>query len=318
MPTNALNMLFKASMSDDLISLSGLSIDRLRSFCQIVEAGSVVAAADANPAKQSQFSRQIRDLESTLRVKLFVREGKRLRLTSDGVKLSGLTNAYFNALKDLSGDDQGAPRPIKLGAAESIVRWLLIPRLAEILSTAGAPVEIENHRTNEIVSRLESGQLDLGIIRNDAKNDALEILPFPTLRYVLMVPRAVLPDKSAEGIRAVRLLPFVLLSGDGQFVQGVERLFKTNRIPIKVLAQVESFSLAVEAAKSIGAATFVPVQAESEFPTEFFAKVTLEGMSSINRKLAIAYSQKTAELNSRAARFALRLSRGFAQQEAQR
>lgn len=116
-------------------------------------------------------------------------------------------------------------------------------------------------------------------------------------------------------IRAVRLLPFILLSGDGQLVHGIERLFKTNRIPVKVLAQVESFSLAVEAAKSIGAATLVPVQAENEFPPELFAKVTLEGMGSINRKLAIAYSRKTAELNSRAVRFALRLSRGFAQQE---
>lgn len=303
-------------MSDSSITLSGLSIERLRSFCRIVEAGSVVAAAGSNPVKQSQFSRQMRQLEAALRVKLFVREGKHLRLTSDGVKLSGLTNAYFNALKDLSGDDTKTPRPIKLGTAESIVRWLLMPRLAEILSAAGVPVGVENHRTNEIISRLESGQLDLGIIRRDAISDNLEILPFPTLRYILMVPRSVLPDKSAEGIRAVRLLPYILLTGDGQFVQGVDRLFKANRIPIKAVAQVESFSLAVEAAKSIGAATFVPVQAENEFPPELFAKVILEGMSSINRELAIAYSRKTAELNTRAARFALRLSRGFAQPDA--
>ncbi len=300
-------------MTKDALNLVGLSIERLRSFCLIVEAGSVVAAAGANPVKQSQFSRQIRDLERSLGVKLFVKEGKRLRLTTDGVKLSGLTNAYFNALKDLSSGGEASSRPIKLGAADSIVRWLLIPRFAELISTAGVSVEIENYRTKEIIVRLENGQLDLGIIRHDAKKEDLEILPFPTLSYCLMVPRAVLPDKSAEGIKAVRLLPLILLSGDGQLAQGIERVIKTNRLPVKVLAQVESFSLAVEAAKSIGAATFVPVQAENEFPTELFAKVPLEGMSSINRKLAVAYSRKTAELNSRAARFALRLSRGFAQ-----
>lgn len=298
-------------MPESALSLSGLSIERLRSFCQIVDAGSIVVAAARNPTKQSQFSRQIRDLETTLRVKLFVREGRRLKLTTDGVKLSALTNAYFNALREISGANQGTPPPLKLGAAESVIRWLLVPRFTEVIASAGAPVEMENHRTSEIVSHLESGQLDSGVIRADARSDALELLPFPVLRYVLMVPRAVLPEKSAAGILSVRVLPFVSITGDGQFVRAVDKVVGANELPLKVLSKVESFSLAVEAAKVLGAATFVPSQAESEFPSDRFTPVRLEGMDALNRKLAVAFSRKTIELHPRAKRFAVRLSRAF-------
>jgi DNA-binding transcriptional LysR family regulator len=298
-------------MPENALSLSGLSIERLRSFCQIVDAGSVVAAAGRNPTKQSQFSRQIRDLERVLGVKLFVREGKRLKLTADGVKLSALTNAYFNALREISGVNHGAPPPLKLGAAESVIRWLLIPRFTEVISTAGGPVEMENHRTSEVVSRLENGQLDLGIIRADARSDALELLPFPILRYVLMVPRAALPEKSAAGILSVRVLPFVSITGAGQFVRAVDKIIEANRLPLKILSKVESFSLAIEVAKVLGAATFVPSQAESEFPTDQFTPVALDGMDALNRKLVVAFSKKTTELNTRAKRFAVRLSRAY-------
>jgi DNA-binding transcriptional LysR family regulator len=298
-------------MAENALSLSGLSIERLRSFCQIVDAGSVVAAAGRNPTKQSQFSRQIRDLERVLGVKLFVREGKRLKLTADGVKLSALTNAYFNALREISGVNHGAPPPLKLGAAESVIRWLLIPRFTEVISTAGGPVEMENHRTSEVVSRLENGQLDLGIIRADARSDALELLPFPILRYVLMVPRAALPEKSAAGILSVRVLPFVSITGAGQFVRAVDKIIEANRLPLKILSKVESFSLAVEVAKVLGAATFVPCQAEGEFPTDQFTPVALDGMDALNRKLVVAFSKKTTELNTRAKRFAVRLSRAY-------
>ena len=299
-------------MASDALSLSGLSIERLRSFCQIVAAGSVVAAAGRNPIKQSQFSRQIRDIERVLGVKLFAREGKHLKLTADGVKLSALTNAYFNALKEISGANQDAPTPLKLGAAESVVRWLLTPRLTEVIVAAGGPLEMENHRTAEIVLRLESGQLDLGIIRSTAESDSLELLPFPVQRYVMMVPRSLLPEKSAAGILSVRVLPFVSITGDGRFVRAVEKIAEVNGLPLKTLAKVESFSLAVEVSKVLGAATFIPTQAAKEIPAAQFTPVTLEGMGALDRKLAVAYSRRTAELNARAKRSAVRLSRAFA------
>ena len=236
-------------MPEPVISLGGLSIERLRSFCQIVEAGSAAAAAKRNSILPGQLSRQIKDLEASLGTKLFSKEGKHLKLTAGGMRLAALTNAYFAGLQELKEEEGNESRPMVLGAGDSVVRWLLVPRLVEVLVAAGGFVDIGTYRTGAIIDRLESGQLDVGLIRSDAESDGLERLTFPTLRYVLMVPRSFLPDKSAAGIKNIRLLPFIMLTGDGRFVRSVELVAKTNGIALQARARVESFGLAVEAAK---------------------------------------------------------------------
>jgi DNA-binding transcriptional LysR family regulator len=298
-------------MSDDLISLAGLSIERLRSFCLIVQAGSAAAAAKRNSVLPGQLSRQIKELEQSLGTRLFFREGKHLKLTSPGVKLAALTNAYFGALRELRESEGQESKPLTLGAGDSVVRWLLIPRFPEVLVASGSTIDVGTYRTSAIVERLENGQLDVGIIRADAGSDALERLAFPALRYLLMVPRSELPDKSPAGIHAAGTLPFVMLNGDGRFVRNVKTITDANGLKLQIRARVESFSLAVEAAKVLNAATFIPTQAQEEFPVELFTSVTLEAMEAMDRPLAVAYGLKTAELNTRARRFALRLSRAY-------
>ena len=48
------------------------------------------------------------------------------------------------------------------------------------------------------------GSTATGIVREDAKSDSIEILPFQVLHYVHMVPCALLPGKSAAGISEQR------------------------------------------------------------------------------------------------------------------
>jgi DNA-binding transcriptional LysR family regulator len=292
------------------INIAGISVERLVSFCDIVDAGSVVAAARKSGVAQGQYSRQIRDLERALEAKLFEKEGRFLRLTKDGVKLGSLTRAYFAGLSEMSGG-AGSQRALKMGAAESIMRWVLVPRYSEVLLTVDGRLDVENHRTNRIIELVLSGGLDLGIVRSDAVTDELEATSFPALRYALMVPRRVLPDKSATGIRSVGELPFVLIDGDGRFVRSVIRLMEQNELPLKVVARVESFNLAVELAKVMSAATIIPMQAASEFAADQFASVEIEGMGKLDRALSVVVSKRTAELSTRARRVATRLGRLF-------
>ena len=82
-------------------------------------------------------------------------------------------------------------------------------------------------------------------------------------------------------------------------------------VPLSIQIRVENFSLAVEAAKVLNATVFVPTQAEKEFPVEQFTPVALDAIRELDRPLAVVFGRKTAELNTRARRFALRLSRAF-------
>ena len=62
----------------------GFTIERLRTFCRIAEAGSISLAAKGDLTRQSQFSRQVKELEEFFGTKLVERAGKTIRLTEDG------------------------------------------------------------------------------------------------------------------------------------------------------------------------------------------------------------------------------------------
>jgi len=51
-------------MFEDLFSKGGLSLERLRSFMLMANAGSIAKAVPQDPTRQSQISRQIKELES--------------------------------------------------------------------------------------------------------------------------------------------------------------------------------------------------------------------------------------------------------------
>ncbi|MDB6167914.1 MAG: transcriptional regulator, LysR family [Verrucomicrobia bacterium] len=295
-------------MKTALTMLAGLSIERLRSFCLIVDAGSFVEAAQRNPVRQSQFSRQMRDLERTLGAQLFVREGRHLRLTANGIRLAALTRAYFGALQSLREEDI-QQKPIKLGAGESIIRWFLIPRIQEIIAAAGAPVILENYTTEEIWKKLEQGELDVGILRADAVRGSCTALAFPSITYVLMVPKAFAGTKKGK---AMRELPIAILGSEVEFENNATRLAHDNGYALKIQVRAKSFNLVTAIANNLNVAAFVPSAAQSEFSPDRFVRVDLKGIRRLTRPLAVAYNQKTAELNERARQFAMTLSNAYA------
>jgi len=59
--------------SDLLFAENGLSLDRLRALLEVGASGSIVKATHGDPVRQSQYSRQIKELEDFFRVKLVER-----------------------------------------------------------------------------------------------------------------------------------------------------------------------------------------------------------------------------------------------------
>ena len=74
-------------MNKELFSEHGLSLDRLKSFLDVVEAGSIVKAAAGDTNRQSQYSRQIKELEVFFGAELTKRRGRRIEITEEGERL---------------------------------------------------------------------------------------------------------------------------------------------------------------------------------------------------------------------------------------
>ena len=60
-------------MFEHLFANSGLSLERLRTFREIVTAGGITAAAGDDSNRQSQYSRQLKELERYFGVELLKR-----------------------------------------------------------------------------------------------------------------------------------------------------------------------------------------------------------------------------------------------------
>src|SRR3954468_21265215 len=180
-------------MFDSLFSERGLSLDRLKVLIEVRDAGSIAQAAPSDPVRQSQYSRQLRELSEFFGCEVAQRKGKILKLTVQGERLAELAREQLRSLEDFRAECREENVAFTIGAGDSLVQWLVIPRLGGIIDHfPGTRFATSNLRTNEIVQQLSEGRLDFGIIRKNAMAPGLKAVSLGIVSYVALVPDALL------------------------------------------------------------------------------------------------------------------------------
>lgn len=193
-------------MFDSVFQKTGISLERLRTFCLVAEAGSIARAAGRDPIRQSQFSRQIKELEEHFEVELVRREGKGLVLTDAGFALARTARAQLGALEDYESQCRATPVTFRLGAGDTLLRWLVIPRLRP---RAGTRIVLETRGPGAVTSGLQDSSLDFGLTH------ASRGARLGRVRYQLVVPRKLALETDARWI--VANVPMVVPLGDEEF-----------------------------------------------------------------------------------------------------
>lgn len=215
-------------MFDALFSKAGLSLDRLRSFLEMAEAGGIAKAAPGDAVRQSQISRQIRELEEFFGTELTLRRGKGLVLTQAGSRLADLIREQLQGLDDFRREEERRPKVFVLGAGASLLEWLVTPKLAAFAGALGdAQLRTESHRSRALVEAVREGRVDLAVVRRDAIADPSKKNCHPLLKlsFHLCVPRRLLPmgatvaDLADSGIWGT--LPFATGRDGGQLDQAI-------------------------------------------------------------------------------------------------
>ncbi len=179
-----------------LFSKSGLSLDRLRSFLEMAEAGGIAKAAPGDPVRQSQISRQIRELEEFFGAELTQRRGKGLVLTPAGRRLAGLVRGQIQGLDDFRREQEGRPKVFVFGAGTSTLESLVAPRLPSLAEAlGGAQLHTASYRSHALVEAVREGSVDFAVVRRDAiaEPSKRNCLPLAKVTFHLCVPKRLMP-----------------------------------------------------------------------------------------------------------------------------
>ncbi|MEO7166611.1 MAG: LysR substrate-binding domain-containing protein [Spartobacteria bacterium] len=145
-----------------------LEIRHLRYFLAVAEAGSFSRAADRLGISQPNISQQMRDLETTLRVSLFQRRGKRIFLTSSGQILEEYARSILRQIESCLQEVSVAPGEMRgslhLGVVP-ILNVALMPQLLGMFASTHPAVSlnVEEISSTEIETALEEGRMDVGL-----------------------------------------------------------------------------------------------------------------------------------------------------------
>lgn len=183
-------------MFETLFSTSGLSLDRLRGFLEMAEAGGISKSAPDDPVRQSQISRQIRELETFFGAELTQRRGKSLVLTPAGRRLSALARSLLQGIDDFRREQEGSPKTFVFGAGASTLEWLVTPNLPALADALGeVQLRTETSRSRALVEAVREGRVDFAVVRKDAipQPSSKNSHPVVKLTFHLCVPRRLLP-----------------------------------------------------------------------------------------------------------------------------
>lgn len=283
------------------MSQSGLSFERLVSFCQVAEAGGVAKAARGDPVRQSQFSRQIKELQEFFGVPLVRRVGRGSALTEAGVELYRLAREQLSSLADFRMAATRRPLSLTVAAGESVLQWLVMARLPA-LSKRLPEVRFRflNLPTKEAAGRLREGTVDLALVRADGGIDAFNSLPLGKLRFSWFVPGPLLPTRKppSRRFKALAALPLAALEGRGRHREQLAGLAEQAGVTLNLRLELPSFPLVAQAVRSGSCAGILPTIAADELLSTGVVECRPAGFERLTRKMALVWSARNAGIRT--------------------
>ena len=188
-----------------------MELSDLQVFRAVVHAGGVTKAAAQLHRVPSNVTTRVRQLEDELGVSLFVREGKRLRLSPAGKvlvdyadRLLGLAREAVEALHDAS--PRGA---LSLGAMESTAAIRLPGPLTEYHRRhPGVKLELRTGNPQQLAAAVISGELEAALVAEPVADAPFDKVPIYDEELVLVARQGQSPIRTARDLPAKIMLAF--------------------------------------------------------------------------------------------------------------
>jgi len=283
-------------MYESLFAKGRLTLDRMRTLVAVARAGSITKAAPGDATRQSQYSRQLKELEEFFGTELATRHGRRLELNPEGHRLAKIGHEILSQLHHFQTERLSLPIHVTVGAYESVIHWRLAGRISTFLKESPkVECRFTARTTNEIITALTDLDMDFGIVRQSAVNAPLRSQFLFRMDYALFVPRDRVPathDKDALWI--LQNVPLALHESANEFKRALERgtKIKDLRVQLRCETAVQS-SRAVLSGKYC---SILPAIAQEEFDEKKYLRLEAPMPKDYERKICLAWNPRLLEM----------------------
>jgi DNA-binding transcriptional LysR family regulator len=214
---------------------------QLRMFVSVAAAGGLARAAEELNLSQPAASAQIKALESTLGVALFVRSASGLVLTRhgstllpDAQRILTAANELATHAKRLQGQVSGR---LRLGAFSDPELLKLGQVMTQMLSLYPMiEIEIRHRSSLSLLGELRKGAIDAAFLLGTHALPGFDALPLKLLRYHVVAPAGWRRELSPINWSTIAKLPWISTPRGGSHYQMASELFARHRLePIKMI-----------------------------------------------------------------------------------
>lgn len=164
---------------------------RLQVFHTVAKRLNFTKAAAELFITQPAVTKHIHELEHQFKIKLFERNGTKIKLTPAGETLLQYTGQLFTLYRNLEFElnsfAQRQSGKLRIGASTTVAQYVLPPVLAAFHKKfKDVQITLTINNTEQIEQALQNKEVDLGIIEGHSKNAAIKYAQFIKDEIVLV------------------------------------------------------------------------------------------------------------------------------------
>ena len=243
-----------------------VNLEYYRVFCSVCECGGITAAAEALCISQPAVSQAVRQLETALGCRLFLRTSRGVKLTSEGELLLSYVRRGIDAIQDgetmLRRMKDLETGEIRIGASDTICRYYLVPFLSEFHKRyPNIHIKVTNRTSIECARLLDNGQVDFILTNypNSGLGGTQNIHVLREFNDIFVANETYFPMKDRPvTLRELQALPILMLDRKSTTSEFLHNMFQKHQLDLVPEIELSSNDLLIDLARIGLGIAFVP------------------------------------------------------------
>lgn len=230
-----------------------VKLELYKVFKEVAEAGNITAAAQALYISQSAVSQSIKQLESDLQTRLFVRNSRGVTLTADGKMLYEYVRSAIGLLETgeakLSQTRELHMGQLTIGASDTVTSQFLLPYLDSFHRQYPAiHIQIVSGRSHKVLGLLQSGKVDIAFASTPGDGSFETVSCFTTHSIFVADPEYPCDFDHVYSLEEIADFPLILLERKASSRLYLEKYFLQNGLRLNPEIELGARSLLVDLA----------------------------------------------------------------------